>query len=302
MSLVSANLLDEDGNFVDDSHAELIHSKTKQTLQLEKLCQLMCGFKIYAESVSNKLDRIREGMNGVDERLRRMRIAYINGDIKDEKAYLRKLVKDLTNTQSNTELMLVYEMLVACLIERLREVCECSREAFEVSDVDDWLSFTTRMIYYLRQNGDAISHQVGGEVYGEYNLSNAFVIQRPQNTHFERTFMTTLTKQPDLYEQRTNYNYGEAVERFLRRVTPIVAEMVEVANYADHQLTQIGQDFAIIPVPCSVPTMTLDVDDETVQSFVSRGFIVPNCGHAKVFNMEYNLIRSNLVQNFGLGI
>lgn len=300
MGLLSLSLFDDDGHFIPDE--QFIRDVTKTQLQMERVCQLVCAFKIYVDDINRSLDDIRDGLNGREERLRQMRIDFINHGIKDETAYTRKLVKHLTDTQRDVEISMVLEMVSACVIERLRSICE-THMLDNVSGAGVKLS-TAMSHGAWRQRIPA-----GGERYGAFNVLPAMTIARPSQEFSIYDFVTDhdgITR-PSLrnkfIDKKRNAN-GIARD-IMNGCAELTTEMVRVANYANKQLDDIGNVFSFVPEPCEVPdnVVNFDVPDAIVSSVIDDGMcIMPDAASRKYHNFEWNLIKSNLVQGFGLRI
>ena len=300
MSLLSFTLFNDDGHFIHDE--QHIRDVTKTQLQMERVCQLVCAFTIYADNINRSLDDIRDGLNGREERLRQMRIDFINHGIKDEAAYTRKLVKHLTDTQRDVEISMVLEMVSACIIERLRNICETHL-------LHDVSQFWTKLSTVVSHSAWRQRIPAGGEKYSAFNILPAMTIARPSQEFSIYDFITervVLTHESLINKLIDKKHKADGIARdIMNGCTELTAEMVRIANYANKQLGDIGNVFSFTPEPCEVPenAVSFDVPDAIVSSVTDRGmYIMPDTHNRKYHNFEWNLIRSDLVQGFGLRI
>ena len=291
MSLLSVSLFDDEGKPTTDE--TLIHEVTKTQLQLEKICQIVCAFTLYADQLSDSINDIRFELNRREEKLQDMRIAYINGAIKDDAAYTRKLVKHLTEVQQNVELSMVLEMVSACVIERLRSICETEL----IDDVGLFWSELTTSIHecsWMHTCGDA-------QLRKAFSLASALRISRnPQCTIYD--FMTVNLK-PMFVESK--HKAAPITRKALDEFARIADEMVQVVNYGNEQVDNIGKAFNFTPGSYKVPENAADISvpDEMVKKVTEEdSCIMPNFRNHAFLSTEWHLIRSDLVQSFGLHI
>jgi hypothetical protein len=291
MSLLSISLFDDEGKPTTDK--KHIYEVTKTQLQLEKMCQIVCAFTVYADQLNDSIDDIRLELNLREEKLRNMRIAYINGDIKDDASYTRKLVKHLTESQQNVELSMVLEMVSTCVIERLRSICETDL----IDDVNlFWSELTTSIHEYswMHTGGDSRLRKA-------FSLASALRISRnPQCTIYD--FMTFNLK-PIFVESK--HKAAPIARKALDEFTRIADEMVQVVNYGNEQVDNIGKSFNFTPDSHKVPEGAADISvpDEMVRKVTEDdSCIMPNFRNHAFLSTEWHLIRSDLVQSFGLHI
>jgi hypothetical protein len=309
MGALSAATLDETTGGISTDNA-MVFARTKCALQLDKLCQVVIAFNWFAEMIQRELDECRALANTTEERLRKMRVDFINKDTKTETAYRNKLMKHITVGNRNAEMMSVMEMLTTCLIERIRRVCSDNR-VMHCSLV--WL-FLTNFLNPQR-SGRPDSRELKKACGRVFPMAGRMATARHElDTKVDFAggwqWATNLwfveagrhpAETPDLRERHWE---ADAVETFVADIQTVVSEMTEISRYALAELDKIGKDYdcedAMPPFKIG-QEVNMDVSDEIVADLAKHAVILPNTDYDTIHLVHY-LSTTGVVRATGLRV
>ena len=309
MGALSAATLDESTGKISTDKA-MVFARTKCALQLDKLCQLIIGFNWFAEMIQRELDDCRALANTAEERLRKMRVDFINKDTKTETAYRNKLMKHITVSNRNAEMMSVMEMLTTCLIERVRGICSDERVA---STSSIWLLLTNFL--NPEKSGRKGSRELKKACGRVFPMAGRMATaRRDLDTKVDfaggwqwatNLWFVDADRQPvETPDLRERHLEADAVEMFVADAQKVIGEMTEIANYAKAVLDKIGKDYdcedAMPPFEISLKA-NMDVSADLVADFAKHAVILPNTDYDTQILVHY-LSTTGIVRAAGLRV